>query len=122
MRKIYFRGRVINPTAYPEMEGEWFFGYYYQDLNNGVMKHYLFNCPMTFEIDPETLCQFTGFTDKNGNDVYEKDVLKSRRFTFVVEWVGLGFKLVNSTTNRPWSSSNFNSLEIIEQKTNILIP
>lgn len=29
-----------------------------------------------YEIDPETLCVFTGMTDKNGNKIWENDIVK----------------------------------------------
>lgn len=28
-----------------------------------------------FEVDPETVCQYTGFTDKNGVKIFENDVV-----------------------------------------------
>ena len=44
-----------------------------------------------FEIDPETLCQYTGMTDKKGKRIWENDVLTEKHrgrihYVFKVVW------------------------------------
>lgn len=52
---IRYRGRVINHDSMTNPENGYVEGFYYQDLDNGVVKHYIFNCPMTWEVDPATV-------------------------------------------------------------------
>ena len=52
---IRYRGKVVNHDPMTNPENGYVEGFYFQDLDNGVVKHYIFNCPMTWEVDPVTV-------------------------------------------------------------------
>ena len=52
---IRYRGKVVNHDPMTNPENGYVEGFYYQDLDNGVVKHYIFNCPMKWEVDPTTV-------------------------------------------------------------------
>ena len=80
MREILFRGRIKDTR-------EWVFGYVELDGVNEAF--YIYG----FEVEPETIGQFTGLTDKNGKKIFENDILQ---FDYIGKNLGVnGIAFVN---------------------------
>lgn len=72
MREILFKAKRID-------NGEWIQGYYYQIWEQGyILWGMTNNVPNMIEVDSTTLCQYTGFTDKNDKRIWENDILCGR--------------------------------------------
>lgn len=115
MREILFKAKRID-------NGEWVEGYFslYPDGKAQIGRR-CDNPPdsdpmwrkinITYEVDPQTVCQYTGLTDKNGNKIYENDVFKHyNRVSFedyefhtigLVEWD----EILCRYTNKKWKNN-----------------
>ena len=91
MREILFRGKRL-------YNGEWVYGDLLTKDKNGNYCPRIKNSesyPFSFQVDPATVGQYIGLTDKNGNKIFEGDILRvllfdhTERFNFhtiVVKW------------------------------------
>ena len=60
------------------LDGQWVEGYYFAKPILNL--HFIILGENQWQIDPATLCEFTGLTDKNGKYIWENDIVKTQYF------------------------------------------
>lgn len=95
-REILFRGKRVD-------NGEWIEGYLFDDgyqkpkhvfVGNLIIDEYEgaacdewdINGIGFCDVEPNTVCQYTGLTDKNGKKIWENDIVLVDRYKGIVEY------------------------------------
>lgn len=121
MREILFRGKHIHALLQNKhLDGAWVYGYLCDEDYISVIDEDEYGGKFTSEvlIDPETVCQYTGLTDKNGRKIFERDILEvctfgfnSERFITEVIYDKCAFKLKNGRSMFYYGQSDFTKMD-----------
>lgn len=97
MREILFKGKRVD-------NGEWIRGDLITTpfIRNETQRNIIYVLDITkadydcfedliedngiFEVEPETVCQYTGLTDKNGKRIFEGDIVQEYPFRAVIKF------------------------------------
>ena len=114
-REIKFRGL--------DFEGRWHYGLPCIIKSGEDKGSYISNIagiPMAYQIKPETLSQFTGLTDKVGDDVYEGDIVE-REIYVQNEFIKIYFEIIFKSGCFGFFSKEYNHANLIASFSTVKI-
>lgn len=74
MRQIKFKAKCLD-------NDEWVEGYFYKECDNTYIienrqKESKLNRNLPYQVDPSTVCMFTGLRDRDGKEIWEGDIVR----------------------------------------------
>lgn len=82
MKEILFKAKVKDWRERPKKEW-WVYGDAIHELIGMTIKHMEHGMPVRVPVDPETLCQYICMNDKNGNRIWENDIISINTYSYL---------------------------------------